>query len=100
MSGGVIAPGITPDSEMDWKPSDTILPLVRPPQGNFKRVGMMALHKFPVDGVRVWVGCLVGNSLGTFVFAAVSQIVSLLILPAHGQWEICGNDEALLKGSS
>lgn len=32
------------------------------------------------------------------MFAAVSRITSLLILPAHGQWEICGNDEALLKG--
>lgn len=48
--------------------------------------------------MRVWAGWLVGNSLGTFVFAAVSRIISLLILPAHGQWEICGNDEALLKG--
>lgn len=71
-----------------------------PPQGDFKRVGVMALHKFPADGMCVWAGCLVWNSLGTFVFAAVSRIISLLILPAHGQWEICGNDEALLKGSS
>lgn len=60
----------------------------------------MALHKFPADGTRVWAAWLVGNSLGTFVFAAVSRIISLLIQPAHGQWEICGNDEALLKGSS
>lgn len=35
MSGGVIAPGITPDSEMDWEPSDTTLPLVLPSTGKF-----------------------------------------------------------------
>lgn len=34
------------------------------------------------------------------MFAAVSRIISVSILPVHGQREICGNDEALLKGSS
>lgn len=33
------------------------------------------------------------NSSGTFVFAAVCRIISLLILPACDQWELCGNDE-------
>lgn len=55
-----------------------------PPRGNFKCVGVMALHKFPADGMRGWAVCLVGDSLGTFVFAAVSRIISLLIL--HCPW--------------
>lgn len=99
MSGGVIALGIMLDSEMHWEPSDSCL-WSFPPWGNVKCVGVMALQKFPADQTRVWAGWLVGNSLGTFVLAAVSWIISLLILPAYGQWEICGNDEAHLKGSS
>lgn len=35
MSGGVITPGIAPDSEMAWEPPDTISPLVLPPMGKF-----------------------------------------------------------------
>lgn len=35
MSGGVIALGIMLDSEMDWEPPDTILPLVLPSMGKF-----------------------------------------------------------------
>lgn len=35
MCGGVITPGITLDSEMDWEPPDTVLPLVLPSMGKF-----------------------------------------------------------------